>query len=57
MLVLTRKVGEQVFLGKTIWIKVVEIRGNKVRLGLEAPEDVAILRHELIDAKPPSEDD
>jgi carbon storage regulator len=49
MLVLSRKVGEKVFVGNDIVVTVVEIRGNQVKLGIQAPEDVRILRGELAD--------
>jgi carbon storage regulator len=49
MLVLSRKVGERIQAG-SVWVEVVEIRGNSVRLGLVAPDDVTILREELVPA-------
>ncbi|QWR78823.1 carbon storage regulator CsrA [Candidatus Magnetomonas plexicatena] len=47
MLVLTRKSEEAIKLGDSITITVVEIKGNKVRLGIEAPTGVRIYRQEL----------
>lgn len=47
MLVLTRKVNEAICLGDAIRITVVEIKGTKVRLGIEAPQEVTIRRGEL----------
>lgn len=47
MLVLSRKLGQSLLIGKDIRIKVVEIRGQQVRLGLEAPDDVPVIREEL----------
>jgi carbon storage regulator len=47
MLVLTRKMGEGISIGDTIKIKIVEIKGNQVRLGIEAPVDLRILREEI----------
>ena len=44
MLVLTRKNGEKIVIGGDIEITVVEIRGNHVRLGIEAPKEVSVLR-------------
>ncbi len=44
MLILTRKVDEAVLIGDTIKIKIVEIRGKQVRLGIEAPPDLAVKR-------------
>jgi carbon storage regulator len=47
MLVLTRKMGEVVTIGDSIRIKVVEMKGNQVRLGIEAPNDMRIYREEI----------
>ena len=47
MLVLSRKIGQSLLIGSDIRIKVVEIRGQQVRLGLEAPDDVPVIREEL----------
>jgi carbon storage regulator len=49
MLVLSRKVGEKIHIGSDIVVTVVEIKGNRARLAIEAPDDVRILRHELAD--------
>ena len=48
MLVLTRKRNESIKIGDNIYIMVVDIRGDKVRLGIEAPADVAVYRMELL---------
>jgi carbon storage regulator len=47
MLVLTRKLGEEIVIGDSIRISVVAIRGSRVRLGITAGDGVPILRHEL----------
>ncbi len=47
MLVLTRKADEQILIGDDIKITLVRVRGNSVRLGIEAPRDVRIVRGEL----------
>jgi carbon storage regulator CsrA len=48
MLVLTRKPGEKVVIGDGITVTVIEVQGNRVRVGLDAPEQVRILRGELL---------
>ncbi|MCA9152194.1 MAG: carbon storage regulator [Planctomycetales bacterium] len=47
MLVLSRKKSEKIRLGDSIEITVVRVCGNKVRLGIQAPPDVAVVREEL----------
>ena len=47
MLVLTRKTDEEILIGEDIKIKLVRVRGNSVRLGIDAPRDVRIVRGEL----------
>ena len=50
MLVLSRKLGEKIFIGDNICITVVDIDRGKIRLGIEAPREVAIYRQELLPA-------
>lgn len=50
MLVLSRKKDEKIVIGDDITICVVAIQGDKVRLGIEAPEDVSIYREEVYEA-------
>ncbi len=50
MLVLSRKAGESIIIDGKITVMVVEIRGDKVRLGIEAPKDVSVNRKEVQDA-------
>lgn len=50
MLVLSRKVDEQVVIEGGISVTIVEIRGDKVRLGIDAPKDVEVHRKEVWDA-------
>jgi len=47
MLVLSRKRGERIVIGPNIELAVVDIRGNKVRLAVDAPRDVSIHRQEV----------
>jgi carbon storage regulator CsrA len=47
MLVLSRKLGEQVRIGSDITLVVLEVKGGRVRIGIEAPARVRILRKEL----------
>ena len=47
MLVLSRKENERLRLGDSIVLTIIRINGDKVRLGIEAPEDLLILREEL----------
>lgn len=49
MLVLSRKVNESIIINDNIRIVVVEVRGNTVRLGIEAPGDVPIYRTEVLE--------
>ena len=48
MLILTRKVGEEIFINENIRIAVHRIQGSRVRLAIDAPDDVAVLRSELV---------
>ena len=47
MLILTRKLGEVIRVGDTVTVRVLEVKGNQVRLGIEAPADVRIYREEV----------
>lgn len=47
MLVLTRKPGQSVYIGDDVKITLMEIRGNQVRVGVDAPSDVRIYREEI----------
>jgi len=50
MLVLARRRNEGIVIGEGITVTIVEVRGNQVRLGIEAPKDVRVLREELTGA-------
>ncbi len=47
MLVLSRKLNEQILIGDDIVLTIVDIRGDKVRLGIEAPAEIPVHRHEV----------
>ena len=49
MLVLARHVGERIVIGDSIILTVVQIRGDTVRIGIDAPKDVTVHRQEVID--------
>jgi carbon storage regulator len=49
MLVLTRKLMEKLYIGEDICVTVVRLEGGQVRLGIEAPREVAVVRAELVD--------
>ncbi len=49
MLVLTRKIGERIKIGDNITVSVLEVSKGHVRLGIEAPDDVKIYRHEVFE--------
>ena len=53
MLVLSRKKNESIKIGDNIVITVVEVRGDKVRLGIEAPREISVIRSELNDRVEP----
>ena len=50
MLVISRKRGERICLGDDITITVLEVVGSTVRLGIDAPDDVRVYRHEIWEA-------
>lgn len=58
MLILTRRIGETVQIGEGISVLILGMQGNQVKIGIEAPEDVVILRRELLESRqddsPPS---
>ncbi|MCA1794788.1 MAG: carbon storage regulator CsrA [Desulfobacteraceae bacterium] len=49
MLVLTRKSGDRIKIGKDIIISILEIEGKNVKIGIDAPKEVVILRLELLE--------
>jgi carbon storage regulator len=47
MLILTRRVGESLMIGDEVTITVLGVKGNQVRIGVDAPRDVAVHREEI----------
>jgi carbon storage regulator len=50
MLILTRKTGEKIIIGDDITISVIEVRGDQVRIGVDAPKNVKVYREEVLAA-------
>ena len=48
MLVLTRKPGERIIIDDRITVTVLEVQGNRIRLGIEAPKEIPVMREELV---------
>ena len=55
MLILTRRAGESLRIADGIVVTIVETKGNQVRVGIEAPQDVTVLREELAERQEPSD--
>ncbi len=53
MLVLTRKLMEKLYIGDNICVTVVRVDGGQVRLGIEAPREVSVVRAELLSSRAP----
>ncbi len=49
MLVLTRKPGEGILVGDDITIKIIEVKGGAIRIGIDAPQEMKIYRQEVYD--------
>lgn len=47
MLILTRRVGESLMIGDNVTVTVLGVKGNQVRIGVNAPKDVAVHREEI----------
>ena len=50
MLVLTRKPGERLVIGDNIVVTVVDVKGDNIRIGIDAPREVKVFRGEIYDA-------
>jgi carbon storage regulator len=50
MLILSRKVNEKIMIGDDISVSIIEIRGDQIRLGVDAPKNVKVFRQEVFDA-------
>ena len=50
MLILSRKTNERIMIGDDISVSIIEIRGDQVRIGIEAPKKVKVFRQEVFDA-------
>jgi carbon storage regulator len=50
MLILSRKINEKVVIGDDISVSIIEIRGDQVRLGIDAPKKIKVFRQEVFDA-------
>lgn len=50
MLILNRKIGESIILGENIEVKILDIQDGKIKIGIDAPRDISILRKEVYDA-------
>ena len=50
MLILSRKTNEKIMIGENIAVSIIEIRGDQVRIGVEAPKKIKVFRQEVFDA-------
>jgi carbon storage regulator len=50
MLILSRKINEKVVIGEDISVSIIEIRGDQVRIGIDAPKKVKVFRQEIFEA-------
>ena len=50
MLILSRKINEKIIIGDDISVSIIEIRGDQVRIGVDAPKSVKVFRQEVYDA-------
>jgi len=57
MLILTRRVGETVMIGEDVSVTVLRVKGNQVRLGVNAPKNVSVQREEIFERMKLESDD
>jgi carbon storage regulator len=50
MLILSRKINEKIMIGDDISVSIIEIRGDQVRIGVDAPKTIKVFRQEVFDA-------
>ncbi len=50
MLILTRGIGETVTIGHNVRVTILSVKGSQIRIGIEAPKDVRVLREEIVDS-------
>ena len=50
MLILSRKINEKIMIGDDISVSIIEIRGDQVRIGVDAPKAIKVFRQEVFDA-------
>lgn len=54
MLIISRRCGESFIIGDDVKITVLSVKGNQIRIGIDAPKETTILREEVRDRRPPS---
>ena len=50
MLILSRKINEKIVIGDNVVLTIIDARGDQIKIGIEAPKSVKILRHEVFEA-------
>lgn len=47
MLILTRRIGERLIIGDDVTIEILDVKGNQIRLGIDAPKEISVHREEV----------